>query len=70
MCEVLDREYEAGRAQGINEGKTLGMAEGKAEGKAEVIYSLVHDGDITKERGAERLGITIEELNRRMAEKC
>ena len=57
MCEVLDREFESGRVKG------------KLEGRTEEILILVHDGDITKERGAERLGITVEELERRMNEK-
>ena len=61
MCEVLDREFESGRAKG--------KLEGKLEGRTEEILILVHDGDITKERGAERLGITVEELERRMDEK-
>ena len=32
------------------------------EARAEVIYSLVSDGDLAPHKGADRLGITIEQL--------
>ena len=51
------------------EAKTI-MNEGRAEGRKEggniMVYVMVQDGDITPEKGANRLGITIEELKKRM----
>lgn len=41
---------------------------GRIEGRAEEIYSSVQDGDYTPARGAEKLCITVEELEKRMAE--
>lgn len=31
-----------------------------------MVYLMVQDGDITPEKGANRLGITVEELKKRM----
>lgn len=45
-----------------------GRKEGLKAGKAYEIYSLVQDGDISPERGAERLGITVEALKGRMTD--
>jgi hypothetical protein len=40
-----------------------------AKGKEDAILSLVRDGDISKELGAEKLGISIEELELRLMER-
>ncbi len=55
---VLERE----------EGRKEGEKEGMKAGRTYEIYSLVQDGDISPERGAERLGITVEVLKGRMAD--
>ena len=57
MCEVLDREF------------AKGMEKGEEKGMAKAILSLVRDGDISKELGAEKLGISIEELELRLMER-
>lgn len=47
------------------EAKTI-MNEGRKEGGNIMVYVMVQDGDITPEKGANRLGITVEELKKRM----
>ncbi|MDO4961051.1 MAG: hypothetical protein Q4E57_04250 [Eubacteriales bacterium] len=44
------------------------VAEGKNEARFNEIYSSVRDGDYSIGRGAEKLGITAEELVRRFDE--
>lgn len=62
MCEALKElmkdEIEAARKEGWKEG----WEEGWKEGIAETIYSLVSEGDISPERGAQKLGISVEQL--------
>lgn len=65
MCEVLDREF----AKGMEKGIEKGMEKGEEKGMAKAILSLVRDGDISKELGAEKLGISIEELELRLMER-
>ena len=54
MCEALKElmkdEIEAARKEGWKEGMT------------EAIYSLVSEGDISAEKGAQKLGISAEQL--------
>ena len=59
MCDVLDRI----EARGI----TKGRQEGRLEGGNTMVYVMVQDGDTSPERGAKRLGITVEELKKRMS---
>lgn len=54
-------EYEAKTI--MNEGRQ----EGRQEGGNTMVYVMVQDGDTTPERGAKRLGITVEELRKRMS---
>ena len=58
MCEALKElmkdEIEAARKEG--------WEEGWKEGMTEAIYSLVSEGDISPERGAQKLGISVEQL--------
>ena len=54
MCEVADRLWNGGKAEGV------------IEGKAEAYYSLVQDGDISVEKAAEKLEISVEEFEKRM----
>ena len=59
MCEALKElmkdEIEAARKEGWKEVIT------------ETIYSLVSEGDISPEKGAQKLGISIEQLNSDMS---
>ena len=41
--------------------------ENKAEGRNITIYELVHDGDLSPEKGAKRLSVTVDKLKRRMS---
>ena len=67
MCEALKElmkdEIEAARKEGWKEG----WEEGWKEGMTEAIYSLVSEGDISPERGAQKLGISVEQLNSDMS---
>ena len=64
MCEALTKLIENGKSEGRMEGR----AEGRTEGKAFEVYESVQEGDYSIERGAQKLGITVEELEKRMAE--
>ena len=44
-----------------------GWKEGWEEGMTEAIYSLVPEGDISPEKGAQKLGISVEQLNSDMS---
>ena len=61
-----------GRTLGITEGRILGITEGRTlgieEGRVKELCSMVQDGDITLERAAKRLNITVPELEKRMLE--
>ena len=61
-----------GRTLGITEGRTLGITEGRTlgieEGRVKELCSMIQDGDITLERAAKRLNITVPELEKRMLE--
>ena len=63
MCEALKElmkdEIEAARKEG--------WKEGWKEGITEAIYSLVSEGDISPEKGAQKLGISVEQLNSDMS---
>ena len=58
MCEALKElmkdEIEAARKKALEEGRE--------EGITEMIYSLVSEGDISSEKGAQKLGISVEQL--------
>ena len=58
MCEALRElmkdEIEAARKEG--------WKEGWEEGITEMIYGLVSEGDISPEKGAQKLGISVEQL--------
>ena len=64
MCEALTKLIENGKSEGRMEGR----AEGRTEGKAFEVYESVQEGDYSIERGAQKLGITVEELEKRMIE--
>lgn len=62
MCEVFDRVWNSGKAEGIAMGKT----EGKSEGIAITLYSLVHDGDLSIEKASARMNISVTEFEKLM----
>ena len=63
MCEALKElmkdEIEAARRKAREEARKRGMTE--------MIYSLVSEGDISPEKGAQKLGISVEQLNSDMS---
>ena len=63
MCEALKElmkdEIEAARKKA--------REEARKRGKTEMIYSLVSEGDISPEKGAQKLGISVEQLNSDMS---
>ncbi len=64
MCEVIDKYIERGRKEGL----TAGRLEGEREGRWKTIFDLVQEGDLTVQRAAEKLGLAVEELIKRMTE--
>ncbi|MBE5958475.1 MAG: hypothetical protein E7254_06390 [Lachnospiraceae bacterium] len=69
LTEFNEEEYiDMVKAEGIEIGKTEGIEIGKTEGveigKKKMILELISDGIITPEQGAERLGVSLEELNK------
>ena len=52
----------------IARSEAKGKAEGKAEGKIDSLVSLVNDGDITLERAAEKLQMTIPAFKEKVKE--
>lgn len=64
MCKAWEDQKEEGRT----EGRTEGLTEGRTEGRLFEVYSSVQDGDYGIERGAEKLGISEEEFEKRMLE--
>ena len=65
---MLEREEARaeGRAEGEAEGEARGEARGEAKGRRAEIISSVREGDYSKERGAEKLGISVEEFEKIM----
>ena len=51
------------------EAKEEGRIEGKIEGKIDAILDLAHEGVIDKKLVAEKLGVTIEEVEKKLKEK-
>ena len=68
MWEALTRLIENGKSEGRMEGRAEGRLGGITEGKSFEVYESVQEGDYSIERGAQKLGITVEELEKRMIE--
>ena len=64
MCEALARIMEPE----ISQAKEIAKREGRAEGRAFEVYTSVQEGDYGAQRGAEKLGISVEEFEKRMVE--
>ena len=58
MCDVAQRLEDRGIEKGIKEGLSLGGNQ--------MIYSLVEDKSISMEKGAQKLGISVEKLRANM----
>ena len=72
MCEALrelmKEEIEKEKDIAIREGHAKGRAEGREEGRLKEIFLSVQEGDYGIRRGAEKLGISEAEFEKRMAE--
>ena len=70
MCDVAqrleDRGIEKGMKQGLQKGLQKGIKEGISLGGNQMIYSLVEDKSISMEKGAQKLGISVEKLRANM----
>ena len=74
MCDVAQRLEDRGMQRGIQEGMQRGIQEGMQRGIQKgiqrggnyMIYSLVQDGLISPETGADRLGISVKKLKANM----
>ena len=67
LVEVKDYHKKDGVVD-MCEALTKLIENGKSEGKAFEVYESVQEGDYSIERGAQKLGITVEELEGRMIE--
>ena len=73
MCDVaqrledrgIEKGMKAGIEKGIKEGIKQGLQKGREEGN-QMIYSLVEDESISMEKGAQKLGISVEKLRANM----
>ena len=66
MCDVAQRLEDRGIEKGIKEGLQKGMKDGLSLGGNQMIYSLVEDKSISIEKGAQKLGISVEKLRANM----
>ena len=62
MCDVAQRLED----RGIEKGLQKGIKEGLSLGGNQMIYSLVEDKSISMEKGAQKLGISVEKLRANM----
>ena len=70
MCEALRvlmaDELNEERVEGRIEGQREGRIEGKREGQIQAYASLIKDGIITVEIGAEKAGMSVEDFTKEM----
>ena len=59
LTEFDEKDYIEGVRE---EGERKGREEGWEEGRNKMIYSLVEDKSISMEKGAQKLGISVEKL--------
>ena len=57
-----------GIERGIEQGMELGIEQGIESGKRAEIFSSVQDGDYSIERGAQKMGISVDEFRKCMEE--
>ena len=74
LTEFDEKDYIEGvREEGERKGREEGREEGWEEGRNKMIYSLVEDKSISMEKGAQKLGISVEKLKADMIDagyKC
>ena len=70
MCEALrvlmKEELKEERVAGLREGRLEGQREGQREGQIRAYASLVQDGIITVETGAEKAGMSVDDFTKEM----
>ena len=70
MCEALrvlmKEELKEERVAGLREGRLEGQREGQREGQIRAYASLVQDGIITVEIGAEKAGMSVDDFTKEM----
>ena len=66
MCDVAQRLEDRGIEKGMKAGIEKGIKEGISLGGNQMIYSLVEDKSISMEKGAQKLGISVEKLRANM----
>ena len=70
MCEALRvlmaDELNEERVEGRLEGQREGRIEGKREGQIQAYASLIKDGIITVETGAEKAGMSVDDFTKEM----
>ena len=70
--ESISIIVDSAKGESINMGTIVdvliaeGRAEGRTEGGNQMVYIMVQDGDTTPEKGAKRLGISVEQLKSNM----
>ena len=64
MCKA----WEDQRKEDLENGRREGRIEGRQEGRMQEVFMSVQEGDYGIRRGAEKLGISEEEFERRMVE--
>lgn len=67
--KVLELKSERDRRLGREEGIEEGITQGITQGGNEMVYAIVQDGDMPPEKGAKRLGISVEQLKSDMLDK-
>ena len=66
MCDVAQRLEDRGIEKGMKVGLQKGIKEGISLGGNQMIYSLVEDKSISMEKGAQKLGVSVEKLRANM----
>ena len=66
MADELNEERMEGQREGRIEGQREGRIEGQREGQIRAYASLVQDGIITVETGAEKTGMSVDDFTKEM----
>ena len=61
-AQIAEEHKDEWLAEGISKGRSQGHSQGLAEGKENVLCMLVAEGDISLEKGAEKLGRTPQQM--------
>ena len=66
LAEGVEKGRVKGLAEGVEKGRAEGLAEGEENGKIKTIIELISDDLLSLEKGAEKLGISVNELEKLM----